>query len=98
MRMRKGLTSLRICLTVAAMLIAAGLLFFQSEEKSGAAAVTPQGKGGTVKPVPTPTPGSKKVTPKKSTTAGRGNTNQTVKSKEDEAAASERTYWETIRS
>jgi len=51
----------------------------------------PQGKGGAVKPVPTPTPGPKKVTPKKTAPASRVNT------KPDEAAASERTYWETIR-
>jgi hypothetical protein len=96
--MRRGLISFRIYLTVAVILIAAGLFFVQPQANSGASTVAPQGKGGTVKPVPTPTPVPKKVTPKKSTTSGRGNTNQTAKSKEDEAVATERTYWETIRS
>jgi hypothetical protein len=85
-------------LTVAVMLIAAVLLFIQPEAKSIAAAVTPQGKGGTVKPVPTPTPAPKKGTPKKGAPASRVNPkpNQSSQSKEDEAAT-ERTYWETIR-
>ena len=89
--MRRGLISLRMYLTVTAMLIAAGLLLIQPQANS-AAAVAPQGKGGTVKPVPTPTSAPKKVTTKKGAPPSRVNT------KPDEAAATERTYWESIRS
>jgi hypothetical protein len=99
MRMRKRLISLRMYLTVAAMLIAAGLLLIQRQPISIASTASPQGKGGTIKSVPTPTPAPKKATPKKGAPASnRVNTkpNQSTQSKEDEAAATERTYWETI--
>jgi hypothetical protein len=81
------------------MMFAAALLLIQPQT-NGATATAMQGKGGTIKPVPTPTPAPRKVTPKKTApTSTRVNTrpNQSAKSKEDEAAATERTYWETIR-
>lgn len=84
--------------TLLLVVIVLAIVSAQASLSQAALSIIPQGKGGAVKPVPTPTPGAKKVTPKKSTTpSGRGNANQTAKSKEDEAAATERTYWETIR-
>ncbi len=60
-------------------------------------AMSPQGKGGTIKPVPTPTP--RRAAPKRSNPTGsRANSgNQSAKPKEDEAKATERTYWESIK-
>jgi hypothetical protein len=65
-----------------------------------ASVVTPQGKGGEVIAKPTPTPAPKKVMPKGSTPASRVNAkpNQGAPPKSGEAAANERTYWESIRS
>jgi hypothetical protein len=78
---------------------AAALLLIQPQANSISASAL-QGKGGTIKPVPTPTPTPRKVTSKKTApTSTRVNTrpNPSGKSKEDEAAAIERTYWETVR-
>jgi formylglycine-generating enzyme required for sulfatase activity len=98
--MRRGLMRLRWYLTIALMMIAAALLLIQPQTSGGVSATVLQGKGGTIKPVPTPTPAPKKVTPHKAApTATRVNTkpNQSAKSKENDAAATERTYWESIR-
>jgi hypothetical protein len=86
-------------LTVIVMLSAAALLLIQPQT-NGAMAAVMQGKGGTIKPVPTPIPLPKKAAPQRSAQPSRANTktNQGAKSKGDEAAATERTYWESIRS
>jgi hypothetical protein len=57
----------------------------------------PQGKGGAIKPVPTPTPAPRKATPKKATPPARVNAKSSAQPKADDVAATERTYWETIR-
>lgn len=64
---------------------------------------TPQGKGGTIKPIPTPTP-KKTVPPKKTTTSARANragaSNPPARKAEPEAAktsAAEIAFWETIK-
>ena len=99
--MRKNLVRTRAYSTMVLMLMGAVLLLIQPHgEGSASVTAAPQGKGGAIKPVPTPTPAPKKATPKKTTTpAPRANTrsNPNAQPKVDEEAATERTYWETIR-
>jgi formylglycine-generating enzyme required for sulfatase activity len=72
---------------------------------TSASAVTPQGKGGTIKPAPTPTPATTKTTsPKKNTTPAKANRTGASKTParqaEPEAAkpsAAEIAFWETIK-
>jgi formylglycine-generating enzyme required for sulfatase activity len=92
---------LALPLTVAISALSIIFLF----SATGASALTPQGKGGTIKPAPTPTPATTKTTaPKKSTTPAKtnraGTSKPPVRQAEPEAvkpSAAEIAFWETIK-
>jgi tetratricopeptide (TPR) repeat protein len=95
--MRRGLFRMSAYSPVMAVLIAVGLLLIQPQTGSGAsAAVMPQGKGGTIKPVPTPVPAAKK-TPQPKRSAPTTRTTRQTPSKSGNSDATEITFWNSIK-
>lgn len=94
--MRRGLIRLRMSLTVVVMLIAAALLLIQPEIKGTASAAAIQGKGGTIKPAPTPTPAAIKTTPPKRS-APPARTTRATSSRAGDTNAVEIAFWNSIK-
>src|SRR5215207_946652 len=88
-------------LTLALIVLAIALLLFSAGTPTALVA-SRQGKGGTIKPIPTPTPAPKKTTtPKRSAaSSNRGaatKPNESGKTAKVDASANERVFWESIR-
>lgn len=92
LRQPRGLVAF-IFITGAALL----LLFHPRTDEQTALAASPQGKGGAIKPLPTPTPVPKKTQPKKSQPVSTRTGAAKPSGGTDDAAANERVFWESIR-
>ena len=92
-RAESGFGTSPALLFTAAILTLSALCLFSATTVS---ALTPQGKGGTIKPAPTPAPAAKKTTqPKRSTTNARTPRASSMKPANTEAA--EIAFWNTIK-
>lgn len=86
----------RSSLTLSLMVGAIALLLFTAMTPSTLVA-SPQGKGGAIKPAPTPAPVVKKTTPPKRSTSSGGTPPRSISPKSGDANAVELAFWNSIK-